>query len=544
MKKKQQQQPSMNGVPVRRPRPQGMGGFTDLRATSAHEQSMKANKKLAKGKIPSTVHTETISEEEVIESTRSAVDQSKIGKRSWRARRKAKKLAKKQKWARRPKWLRVMRRTAKIGGVVLAGYLLITLAQSWSAINNIIDRGGDGALALQENIQPSSLKGEGDGRINIMILGIGGEKHVAGNLADTIIVASIDPFANELAMLSIPRDMWVDIPGYWSSKVNAAHAFGEDNPDQPGGGIGLMRQTLEETLDINLHYYVRIDFQGFTQAIDTVGGVDVTLEDAIYDPNFDNQFGPNALNLPAGDNHLDGQTALLLARSRNATGLGYGTGNDFDRGENQRKIILALKEKILRAGTYSNPVRINQLIATAEDHVRTDIQVSEMLRLYEIMEKIPNEKIISFGLTNASDNYLVSANINGASALQPRGGDYSEIQLFVRELFVDGFIKQEQPVIDVYNGSSVPGLATETATELESYGYKTGIIDNAPTQDYDMTVVYDLSGGKKQFTRELIAKRFNVTMKSAGELPAALKDTTSDFVVILGQNNANEESTF
>ncbi len=539
----------MSGVSQRQRR-RDLSNFTDLNPVkqddTAKRPSVQVKKSRPQKQMPRKVPTETISEDDVIESTRSSVDESKIGKKSWRARRKSKKLARKLKWARRPWPLRVLRRTFKLATLVLVGYVLVTAAQSWSAINSIIDRGGDGALAIQENIQPSALKGEGDGRINIMILGIGGDGHKAGNLADTIMVISIDPFANEAAMLSIPRDLYVDVPGYYSTRINAAHSIGEDDPTLEGGGIALMRQTLEEILDINLHYYIRIDFQGFVQAIDTVGGVTVTLDEPVYDPNFDWQFGYNALNLPAGENHLDGQTALLLARARGATGIGLGVARgDFGRGDRQRDIIVALKDKILDAGTYSNPVRINQLIGTAENHVRTDIQVSEMLRLYEIIGEIPSDKIISFGLDNGADNYLVSANIGGASVLQPRGGSFLEIQKFVRsDLFEDGFIKQEKPVLDVYNGTTVPGYAGDVALELETYGYTVGAVENAPSQDYQQTIVYDLSNGEKPFTRELVAKRFGVTMKGASELPAELKGTNSDFVVILGVDHAEQETTF
>lgn len=93
------------------------------------------------------------------------------------------------------------------------------------AVQNIIDRDSGGALALQDDIDPSQLKGEGDGRVNILLIGIGGDDHQGGDLSDTIIIASIDPFNNEVAMLSVPRDLWVDIPGQWATKINTAHAL-------------------------------------------------------------------------------------------------------------------------------------------------------------------------------------------------------------------------------------------------------------------------------------------------------------------------------
>ena len=543
---KRQRQADIGGV-GQRPRRRNLNDFNSVKPVTSLKQSKPVNlvPKTRRKVAPRNAPTEVISEQDVIDSTRSDVDESKIGKKSWWARRKAKKQARKQKWARRKLPIRIGYRLFKTGATLAVVYGIYLFVITFTSINSVIDRGNGGALALQENIQPSALKGEGDGRINIMLLGIGGDGHKAGDLADSIIVASIDPFAKEAAMLSVPRDMYVDIPGYHSARVNAAHALGEDNPDQPGGGIALMRDTLEETLDISIHYYLRIDFQGFVSAIDTIGGITINLDEAVYDPNFDWEFGSNALNLPAGENTLDGQTALLLSRARGASGIGLGISRgDFGRGDRQRDILLAAKDKVLSAGTYANPVRLGELIRTAGNHVRTDIQISEMLRLYEIIDSISPDKIISFGLDNGADNYLQSANIDGASVLQPKSGTYQDIQLFVRELFVDGFIRQEEPLLDVYNGSVVAGLAGETSAELETYGYNIGHVANAPTQNYQITVIYDLSGGEKPFTKQLITTRFGVEVTSGDSLPDALKDTTSDFVIILGTDNAQEEASF
>ena len=375
-----------------------------------------------------------------------------------------------------------------------------------------------------------------------MLVGIGGEEHVAGDLADTIIIASIDPFAHEIAMLSIPRDMYVDIPGYWSTKVNAAHSIGESEGFQeegyPDGGIGLLQRTIEETLDIPIHYYTRADFEAFKQAVDAVGGVDITLEEPVWDPNFDWQYGKNALNLPAGDVHLDGVKALLLSRARGATGLGIGVERgDFSRGERQRDILTALANKVLTLGTFSNPVKISNLLSAIGNHVRTNMQLSEMLRVYEIAESVDQSAIISAGLDNSPDNYLVSQSIGGASTLVPRGGDYSAIQAYVRSIFVDGFLRDEKAGIDVRNASSIPGLAAETAETLESYGYTVIGIDNAGADVFDSTVIYDLSDGSKPYTKRYLEQRFNLQMQPSSAVPV---DVTSegDFLILLGNDAA------
>ena len=437
-------------------------------------------------------------------------------------------------WGRKEKvkkpWTkkRIIKRGFLVSGALVFAVVGFLGLKLFLATQNIIVRDGEGAPALRSNLDPSQLNGEGDGRVNIMLLGIGGENHTAGDLADSIIVLSIDPFNNEAAMLSVPRDLYVDIPGYYSSRINAAHAIGEDQ-SHPGGGIALMRETLEDVLDIPIHYYVRVDFDGFIQAVDAVGGVTINLDEPLYDTNFWWQYG--ILDLPAGENYLDGEKALYVARSRLTSPRG-----DFDRTDRQRDILVAIKDKALSLGTFANPIKLAGLIDAAGNHVRTNLQVSEMLRLYEIAEEIDFANIASVGLNNGADSYLASQSINGASVLVPRNGNYDEIQKFVRELFVDGFIKSEAANVDVLNGSGIAGLASETADELRSYGYQIQTVDAAPTSDYQDTILVDLSGGEKPFTKRYLEQRLGVTTTSSSALPDGVT-TTADFVIILGQSS-------
>ena len=368
-----------------------------------------------------------------------------------------------------------------------------------------------------------------------------GPGHQGGNLADSIIIASIDPFSKEMGMLSLPRDLWVTIPEYGENKINAAHAFGEDY-DYPGGGVALMERTIEEALDIPIHYYVRIDFKGFTQAVNTVGGIEVVLDEPVYDPNFDWEFGPNALNLPAGPNQLDGTTALLLSRARGASGIGIGVSRgDFGRSDRQRDILIALKDKVLSVGTFANPAKVASLISTAGSHARTNLQISEILRVYELISDIPSDKIVSYGLDNSPDNYLRSSvSSAGASIQVPKAGNFSEIRKFVQEIFTDGYIKSENASIDVLNGSRVAGSATEVSNLLQIYGYNVALIGDAPASSYSGNVIYDLSQGAKPFTKQLLQKRLDAQVLPANQLPSSVQ-SLSDFVIIIGNDAAAEE---
>jgi LCP family protein required for cell wall assembly len=422
---------------------------------------------------------------------------------------------------------RAFKRASFFGGLavlVVGGYLGVKL---FTAAQNIIDRNGGGALALQGDIDPSQLSGEGDGRVNILLIGIGGDNHTGGSLADTIMVASLDPFNKDVAMLSVPRDLYVDIPGQWTTKINAAHALGEDSgfsePGYPDGGPGLLQKTIEETLGIPIHYYARVDFDGFEQAIDAVGSITVDIPETVCDYNIAWQFGFSCIE--AGTQELDSSKALFYARTR-ATARG-----DFDRGARQRLILLALRDKVLQIGTFANPLKISGLLSAAGGHVRTNLQISEILRLYEIGQDISEDKIISSGL----DDYVTTGNVGGASVVLPKSGDYTEIQQYVRSIFVDGFIVSEAAQVDVLNGAGEPGLATDTAAELETYGYNILNIGDAPSADYTATKIYDLSNGSAPYTRQYLQQRFGTGMIDGATLPDTIV-TDADFVIIVGRD--------
>lgn len=514
-----------------RPRRRNLGDFN---ATRPLQESTITTKRNQIG----------FSKEKSIDEAAKGVDASKLegedlkqpnkGKLSrfaaFRAKRKAKKEATKAKWANRHPVLRIGRRVFSTAGLIAILLVAVIAFKSWLALHNIIDRSGGEVAAVRDHIDKI-------GRINVLLVGIGGEQHTAGNLADSIIIASIDPFANDMVMVSVPRDLYVSIPEYGSSKINAAHVYGEEN-DYKGGGVALLSKTITENLGIDIHYFIRLDFQGFVQAVDTVGGIDVNLPQRIYDPNFDWEYGANALDLQQGVNHLDGQTALLLARARGANGGSIGLErSDFARADHQRLMLVALKDKVLSAGTYSNPLKVTGLIDTVGSHLRTNLNPpNDMLDLYDIISRIGNDKIASISLSNDQENYLVSGMVDGASVLLPRTGDFAEIQAYLKSLMPDAFLRRESPKVDVYNGSGYEGVATTQSELLKSNGYNIGKVENADKQDYTETVIYDLNGSAKPHTKALLEKQYGVKMLPKEQLPTNLQ-TDADFVIIVGQDN-------
>ena len=426
--------------------------------------------------------------------------------------------------------------TLLIGGVLVAKGLL--------KINKVF-KGGGTAAALQSEVKPELLKGEGDGRVNILLLGRGGGEHAGPDLTDTILVASIDPVNKTASLVSIPRDLWVTVPGYGSTKINAVFANAKyravskgvkDKQKSDEAGAQAIEDTVGNILGIPIHYYGIIDFEAFKQAVDTVGGVDINVpaQLAVSELLWDETSGKNYyLNVKAGMQHFDGQKALLFTRTRHTS-----TRGDFDRTERQRLFIQALGQKVLSAGTYTNPLKISQLMSAFGDHIALDLSPNNALRLAQIGKTIDLSKMKSIGLADPPNNFVRTDTINNLSVVRPTAGfgDYSQIQNFMRNTLKDPYLAKENATVMVLNGTNTPGLATTKADQLKSYGYNVIKVDDAPTHDYAATTLIDMTQGKKPFTRSYLEKRLNV--KSTTRLPDATIQTQGvDFVIILGQDS-------
>lgn len=355
--------------------------------------------------------------------------------------------------------------------------------------------------ALLGVFDTTKLRGESEGRINVLLLGIGGAGHDAPNLSDTIMMASIDPKTKDVAMISIPRDLYVQIPGRGYGKINSAHA---------AGGPALSSRVVSRVLDQPIHYYAVIDFAGFKQAIDAVGGIEVVVDKPLYDPTYPCDGGRRRycpLKLKAGKQFMNGSTALRYARSRKTT-------SDFDRAKRQQKVLMALREKSLQASTLTNPVKLSGLIDALGGHVKTDLQINEVKALAELGRDVDKNRIESHVLDTAPDGLLVdgTGRIPGAGSIElPKAGafDYSEIAAFAANIFLERYIKSEAALIEVQNGTAVPGLATTVAESLRAGHFKVLDPGNAD-QEFARTHIYDYTNGQKPQTVRALEKRFGV----------------------------------
>lgn len=410
--------------------------------------------------------------------------------------------------------------------------------KAWWDANRALSGGGS-AAALNREVDPNSLYGEGDGRINILLMGKGGPDHDGGDLTDSMLVASVDPINNGIALVSIPRDLWVKPDDLWPMKINAVYSSAKNqalykNPTDKEGaekaGIEAAESIVEEYLGIKINYYGMVDFSAFEEAVNILGGINVTLDEPYSDPTM--YIGSKMLNLPAGEVYLDGATALGYARSR------YGSERgDFDRGDHQQRVMVGIKNKALNLGTFGNPLKVSKLIETFGNRVQTNFSLSEIMRFYELAKKNDDSKITNVDLAKDGEAVVQTGMIGGQSVVYPIAGvnDYSEVQKYIRGKLIDSFIIKEQPTVIILNGTTRPGAAKLRADELKSYGYNVLQVADAPNTDITSTTLVDTTGGAKKYTKRYMELRFDT--KAVKEIKGMdLSPYIADYIVVIGPN--------
>ncbi len=374
------------------------------------------------------------------------------------------------------------------------------------------------------------LKGESRDRINVLILGQGGAGHEGAYLSDTIMLASLKPSTGQVALLSIPRDMIVKIPGYGFDRINTANAYGEKN-GYPGGGAAFAARVLEDTLKQPINYYVRIDFNGFEQIIDEIGGIKVNIDRSFTDEQYPTEDGGyQTVSFEKGITTLSGKKALQYVRSRHAPGeLG-----DFSRARRQQKVIIALKDKLLTPINLLNPSKLTGLYDKLNKHISTNIQLWE-IPAFMNMAQNADFSSISFKILDDSPAGPLYATTTegGAFVLAPKIADYSEIQFIANNLFTLNDIKLEDTSLAIQNGTTVEGLAINTAEIMRAFDFKIAKVQNARSNNYQKTVLYDLTGNTKPSSKKFLEGTLRT--KTQDTLPLGNDDLEGvDFLIILG----------
>lgn len=407
-----------------------------------------------------------------------------------------------------------------------------------------------GQLVFDKN---EELAGQNEDRINLLLLGMGGVGHDGPYLTDTIMVASIKPSTGEVGIVSIPRDLQVDIPDYGKRKINHANAFGESEKENWGGAFTT--KVVENNFDINIHYYARIDFKAFTKLVDEIGGIKVDVE---Y-PFTDSQYpAPNdkyqTISFKSGVQNMDGERALKFARSRHGNN---NQGSDFSRARRQQKVMLAAKKKVLSFETLTNPSKIHDMMTTLEEHLTTNMKFSEIISFVKLGKELNIKNISTLVLDSGPDGFLQSStNSQGAFILRPKSGNFDKINKAIDNIFTyekaevaNNTPKQTEPKlqaensninIEIQNGTWRAGLAARTKKDLEQESLAISDIGNTSEKPIKTSGIYTLDTSK-DLADHVSKIQTETSMPIKKELPKEIKASTStDIILILGKDYKQE----
>jgi len=368
-------------------------------------------------------------------------------------------------------------------------------------------------------------------------MGKGGANATGGELTDSMMIVSIDPINNKVALLSIPRDLWVKPQGLWPMKINAVYSSAKykaldlnpkDKTGAEAAGIAKTQSVVEQYMGVHMHYYSMIEFSAFEEAVNTIGGIDVTLKEPFRDTSM--LVGNKYFTLPAGTSHLDGGHALAYARSRHGSNRG-----DFDRGEQQQQVLVGIKNKVLSLGTYSNPIKVTELLSTFGSRVQTNLSINNMMRIYGITKQLGPNDITHADLAQEPNPVVTTGAVSGQSVVLPKAGvdNYTAVRAFVRNKLKDGFIVKENPSIIVLNGTNSAGAAQKRADELKGYGYNVVKVGDAPNKNATANVLIDQSKGAKKYTKRYLEQRFGVLAVGSADGIDSVQ-YPADFVIIVG----------
>ena len=387
-----------------------------------------------------------------------------------------------------------------VGGLYL-GFLSITQADELSGAE------GHGSWQLQLDMPinvVSTTKNppnwEEKERVNILLLGIDRRPDEAGlpTRTDTMMVLTLDPYSNTAGMLSIPRDLWVPIKlndgSIMRERINTAHVYGELY-NYPGGGPALAKATVQYNFGITVHYYALLDFKGFEKIIDELGGITIDLKKPLIDYEYPtDDYGTKRIYIPAGVQNLDGEKALWYARSRHQD-------SDIGRMKRQQEVIMAVRDKALRVNVLP---KLPKLFTQLSSSIKTDLSISEIIKLAGIGKDIPEENITgaSIDLTYATPTITAQ----GADVMVLKR---DAVRQLIQEVFFDPRLREEEATVEVLNNTRTPGLASKAAQYLQGEGIQRVTYGNATNEYSDgETFIIDYSG--KSYTCEFIASKLGI----------------------------------
>lgn len=397
------------------------------------------------------------------------------------------------------------------------------------------------------------IAGQQEDRINILLLGIGGSGHDGPYLSDTNIILSIKPSTNQIAMVSVPRDLAVKINNHGIRKINNADAFGE--AERADGGGEYARKIFEQTFGMSIPYYARVDFTAFKELIDAVGGINIDVTRAFTDtayPGPEDSF--QIISFDAGLQQLSGERALIFTRSRHGSN---GEGSDFARAKRQQLVLAAFKKKLLSAGTYLNPLTLQKIMSSLSKHIITNMDFGQMMYMVGLAKEMNSDNVKTLVLDDSPNGFLKAiTGDEGAYLLAPKTGDYAEVNFAINNIFsatntTPVYIPdQNKPApastpipsvkIEIQNGTWHVGLAAIKKQELEKGGLIISAVGNSAKRPITTTTIYIISANTSSTIINTLTAKLHAS--ATATLPEWLQSaynassSSSDLLILLGED--------
>ena len=392
------------------------------------------------------------------------------------------------------------------------------------------------------------LKSDPNGRINILLLGKAGKHHPGHDLTDTIMIMSIDTNTKKVALLSLPRDLYVQIPDtHLFTKINAVYQQGLAQ----NTGVNLIEKTVTTVTGLPIQYSFIIDFDGFEKVINALGGVNVEVMRDLYDARYPGlNYSYETFSIKKGWQTLDGATALKYVRERHNDPEG-----DFGRAKRQQQVIQAVKNRAFSLKTFVDVFALNNLLTILGDSVKTTIEPDEINSFIALSKQVDTANITNVVIDAWKPESLLRVSHVLVGSVQmftlvPRVGNYSEIQDVAVNLFDTDVIKrretaiaQENASITIINRSSNPQILTRVKKILqESFGFDQMRIKQQTSTEspQDDSFIRDNTARQKPFSLDEILKKLPVTLTTSAGNTATTDDTSSDFILTLGNNLAQD----
>ncbi len=389
-----------------------------------------------------------------------------------------------------------------------------------------------------------SFPTDSEGHVNILLLGIGGEGHSGEHLTDTMMVVSVDPSEETIAMLSLPRDLYVENEtlGY-GSRLNSVYELLLEDEQPHEVAISALRSEVEHVTGVEIQRYAMIDFRGLEAIVDAVGGISVNVKESIYDtayPAADESTRYEPFYIDAGVQTLDGETALKYARSRH-------TSNDFDRALRQQEVIQAIKDKALSIGALTSPNSIKAMVSAVSENLTTDISLSEMISWAGKASDFDDANIVNMVLTNdatAPGGLLFQPEMDlyaGAYVLIPYVKDFSELQSFSERFLHHPEIFNDPSPITIFNGTKKEGLAGLVKMTLTRNGFNVVDSGNLDEKGLTQTRLYIVGEPDKKIL-ETLSLISNIIPGKIEDPVEAEEDATPTIRIELGEDFSDYSS--